>query len=115
MEWFISICAILIGVGAIAGLCDQPKKVRQNWLISVALALFVASVIYSPQRIHTEGYNPLPSNPYSTFVPAVDRVQYAWIWDAPENSSLEFGRLAVTWLAIAAVGAGALYVNQNFE
>ena len=43
----------------------------------------------------------------------IDRVEYALIWAAPDHSSLEFGRLAVTWMGIVALGAAALYVNQN--
>src|SRR5262245_36821684 len=40
-----------------------------------------------------------------------DYVKYDLIWDAPANSSLDFGRLAVTWIGILAVAGVALYLN----
>jgi hypothetical protein len=95
------------------------KQERKNQIIVGIMALFVASITYCPHHVKystgggSSSYGYGVSSTYSTT--EIDRVQYAWIWDAPESSSLEFGRLAVTWMAIAVVGAGALYLNRNSE
>ncbi len=92
----------------------SSKDEDRGIVIFLAVAAFVASIVYSPQRIRSDAYDPLPGNPYSHVVPAVDRVEYAFIWNPPENSSLDFGRLAVTWAVIAVVATAIVYtINRS--
>ena len=103
--------------------CMGERELRRNWIIVLAVGAFVTSIVYSPHRImYVEEkvdrpyYNILgagsPPTPSVTRIQH-DRVEYALMWEAPANSSLEFGRLVVTWLAISAVGAVLLYINHN--
>lgn len=39
-------------------------------------------------------------------------IEYDFIWKALRNSSLDFGRLAVTWIGIAVVAGLLLYLND---
>lgn len=90
------------------------KQDRQKWIIIFAVGLFVASIVYSPQRITVEkvdspfrfGNAPAPTEAKFSYI------EYDFIWEARRNSSLDFGRLAVTWLAIGAVAGLALYLNR---
>jgi len=117
LDWPETIGAILGGFflfGLVYGTIEwffkkSTKRQREAVVVALGAILVVASIVYSPQRIKSEGYDPLPGNPYSQFVPAVERVEYALIWQAPEHSSLDLGRLAVTWVGIAVVVAASVY------
>jgi hypothetical protein len=41
----------------------------------------------------------------------IHRTEYALIWKAPRNSSIDFPRLLVTWVGIIALGSAAVYVH----
>lgn len=88
-----------------------PKIFDENYSVFLIVAAFAVSIICSPHRI---SYVEERASPFQPVVERtqVDRVEYAVIWDPPEHSSLDFGRLAVTWLGIAVVGAGWLYINR---
>jgi hypothetical protein len=82
---------------------------RQRWITVVALALVVASILYSPHHMH---YNPEAAHD-QYYAEAMDRVEYVFLWNAPDHSLLDLGRLTITWLGIAVVGGLALYVNET--
>jgi len=50
--------------------------------------------------------------PPAPVVTTEESISYDFIWDAPRNSAIDFGRLAVTWLAIGVVAGVALYLNR---
>jgi hypothetical protein len=98
----------------------MSNREGQNWVVVVSVALLIASIVYCPQHIKfsTGGGSSSFSNSAgmtSSTTPATetDHIQYGWIWEAPEHSSLEFGRLVATWLAIGAVAAGGLFLNRT--
>ena len=86
----------------------RSKDEDRGLVVFLAVAAFVASIIYSPHNIK---FDPLPGNPYSQ---SVDRTEYAVIWNPPEHSSLDLVRLAVTWAAIAVVATAIIYtINKS--
>ena len=78
----------------------MSKQKRKNWIIVVAVVLFLASIIYSPHYIaRTPSW--------------LEEVSYDFVGFSGKRSFPEFGRLTLTWMGIAVVGAAALYVNHN--
>lgn len=102
----------------------RRKAVQENarGILIVATVAFLGSILYSPYRLRyvTEQADHFPLFPREGGTSSVvvrteyDRVEYAFFFDAPaQHSSLEFGRLGVTWAAIAAITALALYLNWS--
>jgi hypothetical protein len=68
----------------------------QKTVLFLAGIAVVASIVFCPYVV-TRGYGMYGSSSTST--------EYGWIWDAPSNSTLDFARLAITWVAIVVGGA----------
>jgi hypothetical protein len=94
---------------------------NRKWVLVVTVALFLASVVYSPHHVSgtvekvdrpiTFGFGP-PASPIVTRQ-AYSYVTYDFIWEAPANSSLYLSRLLVTWLGIGVVSVLALSLTSN--
>jgi hypothetical protein len=90
----------------------SPKLLRVVLIVSAAAA--VASAVFPPFRVrHTtksEEFGALGNVGYMvTKTRVVDYVDYAPIWNWPEHASIDYLRLGLLWLGIAACG---LYVYR---
>lgn len=88
---------------------NDSQKTVLGWVA----ALVVASVVFCPYLvtdIHT----------YSSFIAGVPSTEsrttshgYGWIWELPNDSSLDFARLAIEWVAIGVGGAVLFAINAK--
>jgi hypothetical protein len=84
----------------------STKASRHHSIVIGFFLLIVASIAYSPHRVTKANY-------YSGGTFDVDYIVYAFIWKPPEHSSVDFTRLLLTWVGIAALTGVALYINSQ--
>ena len=70
----------------------------QKTVLGWAAVAVVASIVFCPYVV--TDINTYPS--FTAGVPSTESrttsTEYGWVWDAPRNSSLDFGRLAMEWV-----------------
>jgi hypothetical protein len=100
---------------------NSTKHDRQKFIIFVLACLITASIVYCPNRVtRWLGPNPLYSDMYNSAgvrtnhgMVDTDHIEYAFIWNTPAFSSIDFGRLALTWLGILLVTSLSLFMNYR--
>ena len=85
----------------------------QKTVLGWAAVAVVASIVFCPYVV--TDINTYPS--FTAGVPSTESrttsTEYGWVWDAPRNSSLDFGRLAMEWGAIVVGTLVLLGINSE--
>jgi hypothetical protein len=86
---------------------NRAIQQRQTRIILVAVALVLASIIYSPYHVRYS----IEAIGFKS--ESFDYVEYDFLWDPPLHSTLDYHRLAPTWVGIASVAGLALFLNHT--